>query len=282
MSRPSSRSPSMFPSRSWTICASASDERSGRRPSKARATADRTLAQMQELARRAATFDWRKQAGGAQRAAQLHHRDRRPEHPLHPRQVEGAGRDSAAADPRLAGLGGRVPGPHRAADGPGEARRRRARRPSTSSSPPCPASASRVPTRDAGWNNLRIGKAFIELMGRLGYAKFALQGGDAGAIIGPEIGRMAPDKVIGIHLNAATIGFMPMGPVSDADAATLHARREAAPGRDAGVHAGEVRLQPAAVQPATAGGLRDLRLAGRADGLDDAADGPARRSASAS
>jgi pimeloyl-ACP methyl ester carboxylesterase len=77
------------------------------------------------------------------------------------------------------------------------------------------------PTRDAGWNNLRIGKAFIELMGRLGYQKFAVQGGDAGAIIGPEIGRMAPEKVIGIHLNAATIGFMPMGPVSDADAATF-------------------------------------------------------------
>ena len=51
--------------------------------------------------------------------------------------------------------------------------------------------------------------------------KFALQGGDAGAIIGPEIGRMAPEKIIGIHLNAATIGFMPMGPVSDADAATF-------------------------------------------------------------
>jgi pimeloyl-ACP methyl ester carboxylesterase len=58
-------------------------------------------------------------------------------------------------------------------------------------------------------------------MGRLGYGKFALQGGDAGAIIGPEIGRLAPEKVIGIHLNAATIGFMPMGPVSDADAATF-------------------------------------------------------------
>ena len=77
------------------------------------------------------------------------------------------------------------------------------------------------PTRETGWNNLRIGKAFIELMDRLGYAKFAVQGGDAGAIIGPEIGRMAPEKIIGIHLNAATIGFVPMGPVSEADAATF-------------------------------------------------------------
>jgi epoxide hydrolase len=76
-------------------------------------------------------------------------------------------------------------------------------------------------TKDVGWNNLRIGRAFVELMDRLGYKKFAVQGGDAGAIIGPEIGRMAPDKIIGIHLNAATIGFMPMGPVSDEEAATF-------------------------------------------------------------
>jgi len=76
-------------------------------------------------------------------------------------------------------------------------------------------------TKEVGWNNLRIGRAFIELMDRLGYKKFAVQGGDAGAIIGPEIGRLAPDKLLGIHLNAATIGFMPMGPVSEEEAATL-------------------------------------------------------------
>jgi pimeloyl-ACP methyl ester carboxylesterase len=77
------------------------------------------------------------------------------------------------------------------------------------------------PTKETGWNNLRIGRALVELMGRLGYEKFALQGGDAGAIIGPEMGRLAPDKVIGIHLNAATLGFIPMGPVGDADMATF-------------------------------------------------------------
>lgn len=77
------------------------------------------------------------------------------------------------------------------------------------------------PTREEGWDNLRIGRAFIELMGRLDYKRFAVQGGDAGAIIGPEIGRLAPEKIIGIHLNAATLGFIPMGPVSDEEAATF-------------------------------------------------------------
>jgi pimeloyl-ACP methyl ester carboxylesterase len=77
------------------------------------------------------------------------------------------------------------------------------------------------PTNEAGWNNVRIGRAFIELMGRLGYDRFAVQGGDAGAIIGPEIGRLAPGKIIGIHVNAATMGFIPMGPVSEEDAASF-------------------------------------------------------------
>lgn len=87
--------------------------------------------------------------------------------------------------------------------------------------PSLPGVAFSGPTREAGWNNGRIGKAFIELMGRLGYQKFAVQGGDAGAIIGPEIGRLAPDKVLAIHVNAATLGFIPMGPVSDEDLATF-------------------------------------------------------------
>lgn len=77
------------------------------------------------------------------------------------------------------------------------------------------------PTREAGWNNRRIGAAFIELMGRLGYDRFAVQGGDAGAIIGPEIGRIAPDRIIGIHLNAATMGFIPFGPVTPEEIATF-------------------------------------------------------------
>jgi epoxide hydrolase len=85
--------------------------------------------------------------------------------------------------------------------------------------PSLPGFAFSGPTKEAGWNNIRIGKALIELMDRLGYDKFAAQGGDAGAIIGPEMGRLAPEKFIGLHLNAATMGFMPMGPVDEADLA---------------------------------------------------------------
>jgi epoxide hydrolase len=77
------------------------------------------------------------------------------------------------------------------------------------------------PPRGAGWNNGRIARALLELMSLLGYERFAVQGGDAGAIIGPEIARLAPARVIGVHVNAATLGFIPMGPVSEDDAASF-------------------------------------------------------------
>jgi epoxide hydrolase len=72
------------------------------------------------------------------------------------------------------------------------------------------------PTKEPGWHHGRIAKALIELMSRLGYKKFGVQGGDAGAILGPEMARLAPEKFIGVHVNAATMGFMPMGPIDDA------------------------------------------------------------------
>lgn len=75
------------------------------------------------------------------------------------------------------------------------------------------------PTKEAGWNSDRFAKVLLELMDRLGYEKFALQGGDAGAIVTPTMARMAAEKVIGVHINAATMGFMPFGEVSEAEIA---------------------------------------------------------------
>jgi pimeloyl-ACP methyl ester carboxylesterase len=72
------------------------------------------------------------------------------------------------------------------------------------------------PTKETGWSHARIAKALIELMDRLGYKKFGVQGGDAGAILGPEMARIAPEKFVGVHVNAATMGFMPMGPIDEA------------------------------------------------------------------
>jgi epoxide hydrolase len=69
------------------------------------------------------------------------------------------------------------------------------------------------PTREPGWTTDRIAGAWAELMARLGYARYGAQGGDWGAFISPQLGRIDPEHVVGVHLNAATIGFIPLGPV---------------------------------------------------------------------
>jgi pimeloyl-ACP methyl ester carboxylesterase len=58
------------------------------------------------------------------------------------------------------------------------------------------------PLSETGWTDGRTAAALAELMDRLGYDRYGVQGGDVGAFIGPLIGRMAPGRVIGVHVNA--------------------------------------------------------------------------------
>jgi epoxide hydrolase len=68
------------------------------------------------------------------------------------------------------------------------------------------------PTNEAGWDTRRIARAWAELMSRLGYERYGAQGGDSGAIVSPQLGRIEPDRVVGVHVNNATQGFMPFDP----------------------------------------------------------------------
>ena len=52
-----------------------------------------------------------------------------------------------------------------------------------------------------GWGPDRIARAWIVLMKRLGYTKFAAQGGDWGAVITDLMGLQAPPELLGIHTN---------------------------------------------------------------------------------
>ncbi|MGH9002678.1 MAG: epoxide hydrolase family protein [Acidimicrobiia bacterium] len=69
------------------------------------------------------------------------------------------------------------------------------------------------PTRQAGWTTDRTAAAWAQLMARLGHTRYGAQGGDWGAFVSPQLGRIDPDHVVGVHLNAATLGFIPFGPV---------------------------------------------------------------------
>jgi epoxide hydrolase len=72
------------------------------------------------------------------------------------------------------------------------------------------------PTREPGWDWNRVASAWVELMRRLGYRRFGTQGGDFGAFISPAVGRAAPERVVGVHVNGG-LGFPPDDPAELAD-----------------------------------------------------------------
>ncbi|MEV7806113.1 epoxide hydrolase family protein [Microbispora sp. NPDC088329] len=79
------------------------------------------------------------------------------------------------------------------------------------------------PLPAAGWTDGRAAAAMADLMDRLGYDRYGVQGGDVSAFIAPLIGRAAPDRVIGVHLNALVT--FPTGNPADL-AALTEAERE--------------------------------------------------------
>jgi pimeloyl-ACP methyl ester carboxylesterase len=57
------------------------------------------------------------------------------------------------------------------------------------------------PVAGARWTMERIGRVWAELMRRLGYERYGAQGGDLGGSVSPEVGRAAPEHVVGVHTN---------------------------------------------------------------------------------
>jgi epoxide hydrolase len=53
----------------------------------------------------------------------------------------------------------------------------------------------------SGWGTERIAKAWDQLMARLGYPRYAAQGGDWGAQVTTALGMHHPEHLAGIHLN---------------------------------------------------------------------------------
>ncbi|CAM3350943.1 epoxide hydrolase family protein [Stackebrandtia soli] len=68
--------------------------------------------------------------------------------------------------------------------------------------PSVPGFAFSGPTLERGWGLTRIASAFARLMADLGYERYGAQGGDFGSMVSPELGRIATEHVIGVHVNA--------------------------------------------------------------------------------
>ncbi|OKI18066.1 epoxide hydrolase family protein [Saccharothrix sp. CB00851] len=68
--------------------------------------------------------------------------------------------------------------------------------------PSLPGFGFSTPLAGPGMNAARMAGVLVELMHALGYERYGVQGYDTGAWVGPEMARQAPDRVVGIHLNA--------------------------------------------------------------------------------
>jgi pimeloyl-ACP methyl ester carboxylesterase len=55
--------------------------------------------------------------------------------------------------------------------------------------------------REVGWDPGRVAIAWAELMNRLGYTRYVAQGGDVGSAVSDAMGRVAPEGLVGIHIN---------------------------------------------------------------------------------
>ncbi|MET8797576.1 epoxide hydrolase family protein [Nocardia sp. NPDC004568] len=68
------------------------------------------------------------------------------------------------------------------------------------------------PTHERGWDATRVAGAWAELMRRLGYERYGAQGGDFGSGISQALGALAPEHVVGVHVN-----YLPTRPDPAAD-----------------------------------------------------------------
>jgi pimeloyl-ACP methyl ester carboxylesterase len=82
--------------------------------------------------------------------------------------------------------------------------------------PSLPGFGFSAPLEDPGWHLGRTTAALATVMERLGYDRYATQGGDIGAGVAGGLAGIAPDRVVGVHVNsdqgsAAMVGeYLPM------------------------------------------------------------------------
>jgi pimeloyl-ACP methyl ester carboxylesterase len=134
---------------------------------------------------------------------------------------------------------------------------------------------------ETGWDEKRTGRAWIELMKRLGYTRFVAQGGDIGSPITQAMAVQAPPELLGIHVSfASTIpadvgAALARGEPAPADLSAEERRAFEQVKDFQSVHAAYVLMQN--TRPQTLYGLTDSPVALAAWMIDhgDAYDQPA-------
>ncbi|PRX44539.1 pimeloyl-ACP methyl ester carboxylesterase [Prauserella shujinwangii] len=68
--------------------------------------------------------------------------------------------------------------------------------------PSLPGFGFSTPLAGPGMGPARMARVLDLLMDRLGYGRYGVHGYDTGAWVAPEIGKLAPERVVGVHVNA--------------------------------------------------------------------------------
>lgn len=96
--------------------------------------------------------------------------------------------------------------------------------------PSIPGFAFSDAPRTPGFDLKRVAEGHIELMARLGYERYGVQGGDMGSPVSTWTAVLAPERVVGLHLTLVFAGFPkhkedPFEGVTDEEKAILEERR---------------------------------------------------------
>lgn len=82
--------------------------------------------------------------------------------------------------------------------------------------PSLPGYGFSTPLAGPGWDPVRTAAAWDVLMKRLGYQRYGAQGGDAGALVSRELAILAPEGLMGVHLQQ--VFAFPSGAPGEMDA----------------------------------------------------------------
>ncbi|MCP9622789.1 epoxide hydrolase 1 [Nocardia otitidiscaviarum] len=87
--------------------------------------------------------------------------------------------------------------------------------------PSVPGFAFSEAPRELGMSPRRVAEMWVELMDRLGYDRYGVQGGDLGVYVVQEMAIAAPDRVVGVHIDGG------VGMPTEADVPAMNAEERA-------------------------------------------------------